>query len=525
MSELILVLILLFPALFAAFSVRRFKRPASDRFYHQLLIQLIRKNGGRPITSHENIVNSHTQSYPQLLHVLIAWLPKQAETFLSNYMPVLVNLLLGAAVYFIFQIPDQFKSTFTFWGFEQRLFAELLFVLTPYHYNTSNAKNVGLSARGIGLLLGYLYALLTLVFEAQTHFSWMLAGSLVLLAFLILFASQFATQFLVFGTVLFSIFYRNPLLLFFPIAGYLVYLALFPSMAISTIRGQLGHKKLFYKHLSERLLLNYRPSIWRDLWNDIPRLMLHLFRTSKTKTEAFRKILTNRYIFTNPLIILLLELPLLVPALIGFALMGDFKNWAFLSISAALIFLATSFRKTRFLGEPERYVEMILPALIIWSVLSLPHEFLMGMLVYCAIRVLYALLRLAFETQAKSASFESELEHINQFIRQRQEAQVVRLLCNSTESTKYMLRADLPIFYYWVTATSNDEFHFLDVHATDYNFVTPEALPRIAKRYALNTLLIDHHGLKTDLSTIFSSGMIAETLIRTERFTLYSLAV
>ncbi|MGL4597312.1 MAG: hypothetical protein ACRCYO_07290, partial [Bacteroidia bacterium] len=189
------------------------------------------------------------------------------------------------------------------------------------------------------------------------------------------------------------------------------------------------------------------------------------------------------------------------------------------------IFLATSFRKTRFLGEPERYIELILPVLICWCVLVLPYSLLVALLVYCVVRVSYALLRLALEKTTPLATYQNELETINQFIYRLQEKQTVRLLCNSTESTKYMLRADLPIFYYWVTATSNDEFHFLDVHATDYNFVTPEVLPRLAKRYQLNTLLIDHHGLKTDVHTIFSDGEILETLIRTERFTLYSLVV
>ena len=126
-----------------------------------------------------------------------------------------------------------------------------------------------------------------------------------------------------------------------------------PGVFVSYIRGQYNHKKIWIKHLAKIDLLKNRPSVYRDFIYD------------------FYKKKNLKYFLTNPIIEVLTGFPLLLA--LAYEQPEIFKN-NIIIFSALACFIFTSFRITRFLGEPQRYIEMALPMLVLMAVKYLTTE-------------------------------------------------------------------------------------------------------------------------------------------------------
>ena len=126
-----------------------------------------------------------------------------------------------------------------------------------------------------------------------------------------------------------------------------------PGYFLSYIRGQYNHKKIWIKHLAKIDLLKNRPSVYRDFIYD------------------FYKKKNLKYFLTNPIIEVLTGFPLLLA--LAYVRPEIFKN-NIIIFSAVACFIFTSFRVTRFLGEPQRYIEMALPMLVLMAVKYLTTE-------------------------------------------------------------------------------------------------------------------------------------------------------
>jgi hypothetical protein len=364
MSLTIVIICLLVLNILILFIQAKVTIPESDHPYHLGLINEIRKSKHRLLLSHPNLIGEINFGYPQLLHWVLSFLPK---AFLVNYyyfVGAVLNIL-SSVLFLVFAI----------WAYPLLhisisieyfvLYAGLLYVLTPFSWAIWNAKNTGISTRGLGLFLGYLYQFLILLYFYSG--SWVFLFFIFITVFIILLSSQFANQFVLLTLPFFAILYHNYFLLVFPLLAFLLFYLINKEVALKFIRGQYWHKTIYYKYLAKVFILKARPSIWRDLIFDI------------WKNIIKRPATGLLYAYHNPVISITIGIPILGYLLFVFLVRNSFytteiEKLLFYNIIIALsVFFLTSIRKTRFLGEPERYVELVIPSIVLLT-LSINNE-------------------------------------------------------------------------------------------------------------------------------------------------------
>ena len=360
-----------------------------------------------------------------------------------------------------------------------------LFALTPQFYHALSARNFGLSARGTGLFM--LTAFFSAAYAAESlHVPGISWPVMVLLGWLVWGFSTFAQQALcILSLLLFLLTGR-----YVPLAGALfglgVFIALHPRYAAGYLRHTLRFIRTYAKELAPIYILQRRESIWRDLIWDIWRR----FRTQATPQAA-------RYAYENSVIVILLLNPMTVWCC-WIALHGeDMRHGIFgfclsLAVCGALAAFATSFRATRFLGEPERYVEAMTP----WAVLFGAHTLFErqgspALILIAGIFLLIDLVQLFGSSILVKHVSESTpiLEGIESLIDARWGADA-RVCSNNEHYTKMLMQHDWKYAYClavgqpycgMTTAQSFSRFPVLRL----------EACERIAEELRINACLLD----------------------------------
>jgi hypothetical protein len=231
------------------------------------------------------------------------------------------------------------------------------FAFTPQFFHALSARNFGLSSRGAGLLL--LTGTLFSAFNMQTHsgIEWYIGGAL--LAYMIWGFSTFAAQALIIISIMHALIFGRFEILASSIFGLAIFLIVHPRYSIGYLRYTINFIYKYATDLAPIYILSRRPSLWRDLVSDIWREI----------AQDRRKGL--RYAYENGILIALFLNPLLVIAIAwrmtaGSPHIGIISFAGEMAICGATAMLLTSFRQTRFLGEPERYIEAVTP----WSTLA-----------------------------------------------------------------------------------------------------------------------------------------------------------
>lgn len=511
---LFICLLCIVPLAFQWIIIRTFRSTASDRSYHKLLINLIKENKHRPILKHTNLVNSHLQSYPQFLHILLSFLPDKAIEKFTRYFPLVITLMnlllfLGIITHSEKMGMNQLKP-------DQYLLSLLFFVSFPYYYNISNAKNVGLSARGLGIFVGVTTIASTLVYvhsgELNYYFLAIVTGLLIYLS------SQFATQLYLFVFPIAGLLLLNWQVLALPFFSLGLFFLLTPRLAYTSIKGQLTHKVLYYRYLAAKFILRYRESIWKDVVYVIPRQLFHaLLRYKKDIPGFFRFITKDEYIRRNSLLIFIFEFTTLALT-IGVSLnrerMHLSPGTAFM-ISCCLVFFITTFRKTRFLGEPERYLEFGLPFVAIYAAQLFPPIICVSLSLYSIVVILVSLPSLKRNSKEVSIdAFNPWLTEIKEFLLKGNPSH--RLLCTLTEDTKLILDPKISQFYFWINAEKNDDFHFNDVFQESFEYISPGVIPKIVDFYKIDYILINKKSqVQYNLPSLFPNkklGLIKQNI-------------
>jgi hypothetical protein len=476
------------PLYFQYFISRNYTVPTSDKMYHKLLIELIKLNNNRPILSHKNIINTHLQSYPQLLHWILSYLPIERVEKIDKKIPLIFmsfNLVAFYAILFTFaSVLDIESPRFYF-------ITTLLFVVIPYHYNLGNAKNVGLSARGLGVFLGVILAFFLMLFLFKG--SWIYYCAAIIVGVIILLSSQFTTQFLLFIICLWGGMIISWEIFVMPFISTLLFFIFFPKLAYVSLKGQYFHKKVYFKYLAERFILRHRKSIWIDIFYDFPRIAFHrLLKDKFNVVKTLRYLMKSQYIRRNSIIIFIIELPIVLLALIlGYKIQSpELKICYSFVLSCCIVFFLTSFRQTRFLGEPERYIEYALPFASIIAFVGFPVS-----MQY--ILILISIFLILFDLPKRKKDEEKEIplnllnndqSDIRQFLLAQPD---VKLLSVSLQDTKFMLDPGISCFYFWINEETNDGFHFTEVFPESFDYIGVDVIFRLINYYKLSHLLIN----------------------------------
>lgn len=331
-------------------------RIGTDHPGHVFLVRAIRNNRFRLFVKIPRLLNDAViAALPLYLHAIFARLGERAmfwaERLLNPAMSA-VHILLFAALVALFPIGVPGAGDFS-----AVLAGIACFAFTPQFYHALSARNFGLSSRSIGLvaLTVFLAGAWCVESDQAGVGGWLLgvAGAFLVWAF-----STFAAQTMIL-LVLFLVFVGGHLApLGLAAGGLACFVAVHPRYGPAYLRHTAKFIDAYRRELAPLYILARRYSVWRDLWSDIPRAI------------ARSPVAGLRYAYENPLLIVVLLNPLAVaavyarlageldPGLTSFA--GD------VAVAGMGAMLATSLRATRFLGEPERYVEAVTP----WSALA-----------------------------------------------------------------------------------------------------------------------------------------------------------
>jgi len=377
-----------------------------------------------------------------------------------------------------------------------------IFVTTPFFYVFWNAKNMGLSGRSFGLFLGQLYFILLVNFIHTNNYFTLIILSLI--SSIAWFGSNFAFQAILFISMLFSFFYINQsIYILLPIiVGFAIWFIFNPKVAKIYYLELIRLKIMFFNYLIYTMSLNYRPSIWGDFITGFYK---------KYQSDTKKNLLI--YIYTNSIISALLGFPivfiLIYYIVINFNDLDSFqKILTSLFLSGLLVFIFTTFRKTRFLGEPERYLEFILPTCVLLS-LTLKN---VDLIIILIINAILLLLNYFIILNKKENIINETKNNISTFINKinrEQHNQEIKILSNNETISRYLMEYEnIKLFFAYISKPETLGIPFNDIYQKHGDEYKPKALNKFYKTTRFDYLIIKSNNLESYITELKSFGDI-----------------
>jgi hypothetical protein len=466
------------------------QRIGSDHPVHVFLTSRIRKAGFRLFARIPDLLNDcYCGAVPLYLHWTVAHFRAGAMHWSERLLNPVLNALHVALLAAIASSLSHQEG----WPANLGGAAACLFALTPQFYHPLSARNFGLSARGTGLLL--LTAFFFAAYRADSAAAYWIA--LPILGWLIWGFSTFAQQALCLLSILELMLTGRWAPLLGTALGLALFIALHPAYALGYLRHTVRYIRAYARSMAPIYILKRRHSIWRDLVFDI----WHRFAA-----EGFAR--GFRYACENSILVIVFLNPLTVVTCWSAARAaslrqgGAFGYCVSLAICGVIAAFLTSFRATRFLGEPERYVEVTTP----WAVLA--GAYLInertgpeGLLGLGALFLLVDLLELGASKFLVSvvAPDNPRLEEIERRIQERW-GSGARVCSNNEHYTKMLMRNDWK--YAYCLAIGNP-YCGMSVEESFSHFpvLRPEACRRIVTEFRVNACLLD----RKEYDTLFES--------------------
>jgi hypothetical protein len=452
----------------------------TDHAVHAFLVRAIRTNRFRLFDRVPGLLNeTHCAALPLYLHWVFAWFSDRLMRLAERLLNPTVNAALVILVsLFAAVIARQVDASPWFVPAVAAAFA-----LTPQFYHAFSARNFGLSARGVGLFL--LAAIFMLGYGVEAGRAgaagWV---ALVAAAYLLWAFNTFGGQALVILSLIAATLFGH----WGPLVGGGLGLALFVAIHPIYATRYLYHTLRFIRGYAVELapvyILARRHSIWRDLVWDIWRKI------------ASKPAQGLRYAYENSALIVVGLNPLWIVTVLGWAMgvlpaAGAAGYAADIALTGGLAALLTSFRPTRFLGEPERYVEAVAPfaagsgAIAIVACGGWP---LMAVLIAIFLAVdllqIQASRLLQRHVAAKATDFAMIAATAQAVV------EPVRCAGNNDQLIKQLLVNDWYFVYCMAIEGQHCGMPLNQVFST-FPFVRREALQRIAQEFRINLCVLD----------------------------------
>ncbi len=462
-------------------------RHGTDHAVHSFLIRCIRQNNFRFFVRIPNLLNTaYIGALPLYLHWIFAHFPqsvmRRAELLLNPSMNALHVLLVAAVAGWAGGADAMFVAV-----------CALLFALTPQFYHALSARNFGLSARSIGLVfLTSAFAGAYLVEnDSGSAAGW---AMLILSCYLVWAFSTFGAQALVIISALAAIGTGHIYPAIGTIAGLGVFAVLHPRYSAGYLYHTVRFVRAYARELAPVYVLSRRYGIWRDLVWDI------WIKIARGPSAGLH------YAYENSVLITILLNPLLFLAIIGKAsgISQQDPLIAYacdLALAGGLAMVLTSFRATRFLGEPERYIEAVTPWAVIGGasvLIVLARDHVGGWTADQAGLILAGIFFVAAIVQITGSKILSnyldnkphQLDDAMLAIAQGAGPDGVRFCSNNEQYTKLMLPNDWQ-FSYCIAVGSGYCGMTMGEAFSRFPFLRREAMETIVSEYRVNTCALD----------------------------------
>ncbi len=456
-------------------------RVGSDHPVHVFLTKNIRDGGYRLFVRIPRLLNTcYCAALPLYIHWIVAHFRAAAVFWCERLLNPAINTVHVAIFAGLALIVARVEGLPVFFvGL-----ATCVFALTPQFYHALSARNFGMSARGSGLLLLTLFFAVAYAVEAGARpvIGW---PALAILGWLVWGFSTFAQQALCIISVVLVVISGRYVPLVGTVLGLVLFVAVHPTYSFGYLKHTLRFLRAYARELAPIYILARRKSIWRDLVWDI----------WVSSRAGFRS--AARYVYENSILVVVALNPMVVLACWA-ALAGEMPARGLIeysgdvTLAGTIALLLTSFRPTRFLGEPERYAEAITPWAALcgsyllfvrgeWRVLgaAIVLFLLVDLLQLCASRVL-------LNYVGKNVA---QLDHIEAVVRQRLTTEV-RFCSNNEHFTKMLMQNDWQYAYYLAVGQDYCGMRLQEAFAI-FPLLRREACERIVATYRVNACLLD----------------------------------
>jgi hypothetical protein len=167
------------------------------------------------------------------------------------------------------------------------------------------------------------------------------------------------------------------------------------------------------------------------------------------------------------------------------------------NLAALLVFLATSFKYTRFLGEPERYIDFVVSSISIMASLIFYDNplIIIAATIVGAARILIEcyLFPYALNIKAKRNHIERKSDYLGQlrnlFSSIENKITPIRLFSNNIEITKQLVNTRSKFFYGWIFVLSDkyDPYKLFKKHAA----ISDDMIIPLIKEYSITHFILD----------------------------------
>ena len=502
------VFVYLIPSIVAIISLLLVNIKGTDHYYHELIIGAIKKNKNKFVLSNPNIIGENRMAYPQFLHWILSFFDIKKITKYALWVNLLSTILSSIFLYlFINKIIEYSGNEFWIANKSKIVFSTgLAYISFPFNYDMVNAKNTGISARGIGLFLGQLYLyLISLYFITQNHF---LLIVLVPICIIILISSAFAMQFLLFGTTIITLLSLKAVIIVPLLIAFIIIYSISKSYFKMFFVGQFTHKKLYSKYLAERYILKSRYSIWRDLIYDFWAL---LFDKNISIIDKLK------YITSNSIVVVISSMPFILFSLLFLLYKNEIPYYlAYPAISCFIIFLIITFRKSRFLGEPERYLEFgfgffsLIAAIAFFDYKVFYYALLTYSICFVIFRLVFYINYTRKNKNVIGRNNAQEAKNKLISIIENEKLSNVKVLSNSTQYSKILLSTKWKTFWHPLFQEKVGSFHFIDLFEESYDYITPSKIKDVIKELNINFFLCDFN--KINSKNEFLDGLTIDNI-------------
>ena len=446
-------------------------QPGSDHPIHVRVIKMIRRNGNKYSIKDVFTFDEYSTYYPFLYHWLLSFFffktainsPHLIQWAINLLKLIFFNIFLySIKLHYSFDVLDCFLLN-------------LVYLTFPFSYTFWNAKNTGLSARGFGLMFGQIYVYFLyhyLLGNSDLLFFFLIVSSL-----LVILSSMMALQFITLSAPLISITFNEPEIFLIPLISYLLFFILFNQLAKNHFIGVLNYYKNYSKYFAEIFIFKHRPNIYRDFIKDF------WIQLTNQKITTINKI---KYIFLNPLIELIHGFPYLIIVIcVLVAKGGDYGLIETKLIASVLfVFFLTTLNPLRFLGEPQRYIEFIIPIVAVFFVIktTLTIQFFTASVLFIFIMLI------SFFTKNKKDG-KPDIQLLLDYLDHNFNHKDV-LISNDQDFLKYCS----PILNIITTDTSKlikSKSELLFFNKSYYGCLTPESLIHFSQKYKPKVLIVN----------------------------------
>ena len=512
-NEIIYFLILVILATFAISFIQSLilSGLGSDQSVHIFLANVIKENNYKLFVKVPRIINdSFCGGYPLFMHWVLAIIGINKIKYIEIFLNPIINGLIIIVVAVVIIIEVDFLI------FE----ICLLFALTPQFYHAFSARNFGISARSLGILLFLLMCIFNFFFIQNDNYIYFTLG--VICSYLIWGTSTFALQAKVFISFLLGFIFNEWTLLIIFLCSGISFFILHPKYSLSYIWHTIRFSYTYSSKLAKIFILDRRKSIWLDLF---------FYFYVKLHNENIKK--SFQYIYENPIIIIFffnISIPLF---LLSFFYNSPNNNYPFfieysfkLTFAGVLLFIFTSFKKTRFLGEPERYIEIISPfsiTFMAYYILQQSHNiFWLIIIYYISVNILQILI--TFFIKKELSTRKEKIIIIANIIKKFKKDNEINFTSNNDEILKYFQIYKWHFARYW---SYEEKFcgYLIDEAFIKFPFIKTNVIEKVVINCNINILLFDK--INSDRNNLFENEPLLKNklkvLFQDEQFILYQI--